>query len=168
MKKDLLLLFALILIIALLISGVEIKSVEEYYLEHSEDVGEGDPFVTLSIRCDLALASERLDPALRALLPQDGVILPPTVLRLREGDSVFDLLSRAVRTHRIRIETSRSAGAVYVKGIADLYERDAGDLSGWVFFVGGEEPLRDASSVTPRDGDTVEWCYTLDLGRDIK
>lgn len=163
MKKDILLLVALILIVALLVSGVEIKSVEEYYLEHSEDVGEGDPSVTLSIRCDAALASD----ALRAQLPPDGVILPPTVLRLRDGDSVYDLLSRAVRTHRIRMEISRSAGAIYVKGIADLYEKDAGDLSGWIFRVSGEEPLRDASSVTPTDGDTVEWCYTLDLGRDL-
>ncbi len=167
MKKDLLIVFALLLIVALLVSGVEIKSVEEYYLEHSEDVGEGDPSVTLSIHCDLALASERLDPAIRAALPSDGVILPPTRLRLRDGDSVYDLLSRAVRTHRIRMEISRAAGAVYVKGIADLYEKDAGDLAGWVFRVGTDAPSRDASSVKPSDGDTVEWLYTLDLGRDL-
>ena len=167
MKKDLLIVFALILIAVLLISGVEIKSVEEYYLTHSEDVGEGDPSVTLSIRCDLALASDGLDPAVRAALPSDGVILPPTRLYLRDGDSVYDLLSRAVRTHRIRMEISRAAGAVYVKGIADLYEKDAGDLSGWLFCVGGEAPSYDASSVKPADGDTVEWIYTLDLGRDI-
>ena len=164
MKKNLLLLLAIALIAVLLIRGVEIESVEEYYLSHSEDVGEGDPYVLLSIRCDGALASGRIPASVRTLLPEDGIILPPTKLRLREGDSVYDLLSRAVRTHRIAMEISRSAGEIYVEGLAHLYERDAGDLSGWIFWVGDTRPERACSSVCPSDGDTVVWEYSCDLG----
>ena len=78
MKKDILALFAVFLLLAVLVNGTRIQSVEEYYLLHLDDITPESETVTLSIRCDTALAArDDLDPALRDadVLPADGVIL---------------------------------------------------------------------------------------------
>lgn len=97
MKKDLLVLLAILLLAALLLSGTEFQTVEEYYLTHIDDIKPDSETVFLSIRCDTVLENtENLDPALRReeLLPEDGVILATTEYVLREGDTVYGLLDR--------------------------------------------------------------------------
>lgn len=174
MKKDILALFAVFLLLAVLVNGTRIQSVEEYYLLHLDDVTPESETVTLSIRCDTALAArDDLDPALLKadVLPADGVILPPTQYVLRAGDSVFDILRRAVRSRRIQMEyqgADRSAfGSVYVQGIGYLYEFSCGPLSGWMYRVDGVFPQYGCSNYLLHDGQTVEWLYTCDLGRDV-
>ena len=81
MKKDIIALFAIILLVAVIISGTNIQSVDEYYLTHIDDILEDSETVTISIRCDTILKNYgELDPALRSgeFVPPDGVILPPT------------------------------------------------------------------------------------------
>ena len=95
MKKDLIALFAIILMIAVLINGTNIQSVDEYYLTHIDDITPDSETVTISIRCDTILRNyDDLDPALRSpeYVPPDGVILPVTEYVLRPGDTVFDIL----------------------------------------------------------------------------
>lgn len=66
MKKDLLVLLAILLLAALLLSGTEFQTVEEYYLTHIDDIKPDSKTVFLSIRCDTVLENtENLDPALR-------------------------------------------------------------------------------------------------------
>ena len=40
---------------------------------------------------------DKLEAGVRELVPEDGVLLAPTEVELREGESVFDLLQRACR-----------------------------------------------------------------------
>lgn len=173
-KKDILALFAIILIVAVLINGTHIQSVDEYYLTHIDDITPESETVTISIRCDTILAHyDDLDPALRSeeFVPADGVILPPTEYVLREGDTVFDILDRAVRYNRIQMEyqgaDQNSYGSVYIRGIHYLYEFSCGPLSGWMYRVDGEYPNFGCSRYTLKDGQRVEWVYTCDLGRDV-
>ena len=107
MKKDIILIFAVVLIIALLISGTKFQSVEEYYLTHAEDIKPGDETVFVSIDCSDILAHyEKLDKSLAAsgFVPQDGIILAKTEYVLREGDTAFDVLLRVTRYNRIHME----------------------------------------------------------------
>ena len=100
MKKDIIAIFAIILIIAVVISGTNIQSVDEYYLTHIDDITPDSKTVKISIRCDTILENyENLDSSLQSdeYVPADGVILPETEYVLRPGDTVFDILSRAVR-----------------------------------------------------------------------
>lgn len=173
-KKDILALFAIVLIVAVLINGTHIQSVDEYYLTHIDDITPESETVTISIRCDTILAHyDDLDPALRSeeFVPADGVILPPTEYVLREGDTVFDILDRAVRYNRIQMEyqgaDQNSYGSVYIRGIHYLYEFSCGPLSGWMYRVDGEYPNFGCSRYTLKDGQRVEWVYTCDLGRDV-
>ena len=174
MKKDLIALFAIILMIAVLINGTNIQSVDEYYLTHIDDITPDSETVTISIRCDTILRNyDDLDPALRSpeYVPPDGVILPVTEYVLRPGDTVFDILNRAVRYNKIQMENQRSDqnsyGSVYVQGIHYLYEFSCGPLSGWMYRVDGEYPNYGCSKYTLKDGQNIEWVYTCDLGRDV-
>lgn len=174
MKKDLLALFALVLVVALLIGGTEIQSVDDYYLTHIDDVTPESETVTFSIRCDTILANyDELEEGLQSpeFVPLDGIILPATVYVLREGDTVFDLLSRVTRYHKIQMEyqgaDQNAFGSVYVQGIHYLYEFSCGPLSGWMYRVNGVFPDYGCSKYRLTDGDVVEWVYTCDLGRDV-
>lgn len=174
MKKDIIAIFVIVLLVALVISGTNIQSVDEYYLTHIDDITPESETVTLSIRCDTVLSHyDDLDPSLRSgeFVPPDGVILPPTEYVLRPGDTVFDLLDRAVRYNKIQMEyqgaDQNSFGSVYVQGIHYLYEFSCGPLSGWMYRVDGEFPNYGCSKYELKDGQVIEWVYTCDLGRDV-
>ena len=99
------------------------------------------------------------------------MILPVTEYVLRPGDTVFDILNRAVRYNKIQMEyqgaDQNSYGSVYVQGIHYLYEFSCGPLSGWMYRVDGEYPNYGCSKYTLKDGQNIEWVYTCDLGRDV-
>ena len=142
MKKDLLALLFVILLVAVVINGTHIQSVDEYYLTHIDDITPESETVTISIRCDAVLDNyDDLWPELQSdeFVPPDGVILPETAYVLREGDTVFDILDRAARYNRIQMEyqggDKNSFGSVYIQSIHDLYEFSCGPLSGWIYKV---------------------------------
>ena len=174
MKKDILAISVIIFLIAVVINGTNIQSIDEYYLTHIDDITPDSETVTISIRCDTILDNyDDLDPALRSeeFVPTDGVILPPTEYVLRPGDTVFDILDRAVRYNKIQMEyqgaDQNSYGSVYIQGIHYLYEFSCGHLSGWMYRVDGEFPNYGCSKYKLKDGQIIEWIYTCDLGRDI-
>lgn len=174
MKKDIIAILLIILLTAVVINGTEIQSVDEYYLTHIDDIGPDSKTVTISIRCDTVLENyNELDPALQSeeFVPSDGVILSPTEYVLRDGDTVFDILDRAVRHNKIQMEyqgaDKNSYGSVYIQGINYLYEFSCGPLSGWMYRVDGEFPNYGCSKYELKDGQVIEWVYTCDLGNDV-
>ena len=173
-KKDILAALIIILLLAFVISGTKIQSVDEYYLTHIDDITPQSATVTLSIECKTVLENlSVLDPALKAgdFVPEDGVILPCTRYVLRPGDTVYDILSRVVRYNKIQMEyqgaDKNSFSSVYIKGINYLYEFSCGPLSGWMYTVNGIFPQYGCSKYELSDGDRIEWVYTCDLGRDV-
>ena len=170
MKKDILILFAVILALAVLIGGSEFQSVEEYYLVHIDDIEEDSETVFISIDCaDVLRHWKDLDPALQAegVIPADGVLLKETEYVLRPGDTVFDILKRTTRHNRIQMEyqgaDKNAFGTVYVQGIGYLYEFSCGPQSGWIFTVNGKFPDRGCSECKLNDGDRIEWKYSCAL-----
>lgn len=124
----------------------------------------------LSINCSVILDNlDRLDPDKKELLPEGGVILPETEIPFTPGESVFDLLLRVTKENKIHMEYTKApgVGSVYIEGIANLYEFDCGELSGWVYKVNGGGMSCGCSLYEVQEGDTVEWLYTCDLGRDV-
>ena len=169
MKKDIIIILLIIMLCAVFVLNTDFKTVEEYYLENAENITEGDKTVFISIRCDAVLDNtDKLDPALKGFVPDDGVILKKTEYVLRDGDTVFDILSRAVKKHRIQMEYSGSAntGTVYIEALGYLYEFSCGELSGWTYLVNGEVTQFGASAFKPKDGDVIEWIYTCSFSED--
>ena len=170
MKKDLLIVFAVILALAVLIGGSEFQTVEEYYQIHIDDIQEDSETVFIEIECrDVLRHWDDLDAALKApgVLPENGELLAPTEYVLRPGDTVFDLLKRTVRHNQIQMEfqgaDKNAFGSVYVQGIGYLYEFSCGPQSGWVFYVNGTFPDRGCSAYELHDGDRVTWHYSCAL-----
>lgn len=131
--------------------------------------------VKISIRVDTLLKHwEKLDPSLQSekYVPKNGIILKTTTYELlSEKDTVWDVLQRATKEHKIQMEyqgaNENIYNSVYVEGINHLYEFSAGELSGWMYRVNGVYPNYGCNQYVLKDGDVIEWNYTVDLGRDL-
>ena len=125
---------------------------------------------TFSIECSTILNNlADLDPDKRELIPSNGIILAPTKVTFYEGESVFDLLQRVCKEKEIHLESSWAPvyNSAYIEGIHNLYEFDCGELSGWMYRVNGWYPNYGCSRYQLVDGETVEFRYTCDLGKDV-
>lgn len=125
---------------------------------------------TLSVRCDSILSNlDKLDPEKKELVPEDGVIFATSQVTFYEGESVFDVLQREMKSGKIHMEFVNTPvyNSAYIEGIHNLYEFDCGELSGWMYKVNGWFPNYGCSRYLLKEGDHVEWVYTCDLGRDV-
>ena len=125
---------------------------------------------TVSISCrTLAEQPEKLKAEKRELVPEDGWLLEPETVEFYEDESVFDVLLRETKNHKIHMEYSETPlyQSAYIEGIGNLYEFDAGETSGWVYSVNGWFPNYGCSQYKLTDGDVIEWSYTCELGRDV-
>ena len=174
MKKKLLLYIALITAAVIFVCTLDIKTPEEYYTSHIADVEQAEMSVTVKISCETVFTHyDSLSESVKNadIVPRDGIIVPAGEFALREGDTAFDVLRRILAYNKIPLDYSGSSDSglqsVYVKGIANLYERDCGELSGWMYSVNGWYPNYGCSRYGLKDGDIVEWRYTCDLGFDV-
>lgn len=136
----------------------------------SNDTAGSPPRCTISISCATILENlEYCNPAKVELIPEDGWVLEPVVVTLEEGESVFDVLQRTCREYKIHLEFVDTTiyDSAYIEGIANLYEFDVGELSGWRYNVNGWFPNYGSSLYQVQDGDVIQWVYTCDLGVDV-
>lgn len=173
MKKDIIALFVVFIGIIILINGVEIQSVDEYYLEHIDDITPDSKTVTLEIQCkDILLNYDMLDDSLKSekYVPADGEIIPETKYVLRDKDTVFDVAERAVRHEKIPFDyqgaSENAFGTVYIKGINGIYEYSCGAASGWAYMVNGEIPNKGCDKYLLSDGDNVVFYYVCDYSKE--
>ena len=125
---------------------------------------------TLSVRCNTILNnigwldSEKVD-----IVPKDGVIFAEKTVTFYEGESIFNLLVREMKRNKIHMEFENTPiyNSAYIEGIANLYEFDCGELSGWMYKVNDWFPNYGCSRYQLKAGDKVEWVYTCDLGNDV-
>lgn len=57
--------------------------------------------------------------------------------------------------------------SAYIEGINNLYEFDCGEGSGWVYSVNGVYPNYGCSNYKVKPGDSIEWHYTCNYGKDV-
>ena len=126
---------------------VEIRTADEYYADRDTRPASITGTVTLSIRCD-------------EITDTDPEILAKTEYAIGADTTVYQLLLNAAKEHRIQLETSGAVDAVYVRGIANLYEFDHGALSGWLYEVNGTQPSVSCAQYVPQDGDEIVWYYS--------
>lgn len=174
MKKDLLIVLAVLAVLTVFLLTTDFQTVDQYYLTHIDDITPDSETVTISIRCDQILQNyHKLDKALQSeeYVPADGLILPKTTYVLREGDTVFNILDRTARYNKIQLEYQGAdrnlLGTVYIQGIHYLYEFSCGAGSGWVYSVNGQFPNCGCGEYVLSDGDEIVWYYTCNLGRDV-
>lgn len=140
------------------------------------------PVCTVTVRCDTILQNkDKLKAGKAPFVPADGVILDKTAVSFTDGETAFDVLKRACETHAckercayclnggVQLEYTYTPGfaTYYVEGIHQIYEKDCGASSGWMYSVNGTFPNVGVSSYTVRAGDTIVFAYTCDMGEDI-
>lgn len=133
-------------------------------------VSEATGTCTFSISCAVLLDEpEALDPEKVELVPADGWLMEAEEVTFQQGESVFDVLLRVTREHKLHMEYTNTPiyNSAYIEGIGNLYEFDCGELSGWMYSVNGWFPNYGCSRYQLQDGDEVAWVYTCDLGNDV-
>lgn len=154
---------------------------ESVRTEHTDGAAENDKtengaendkelYCTLSVRCDTILDNmSALNPEKVSIIPADGVVLSERQVEFFEGETVFNLLKRELKKNKIHMEFANTPAynSAYIEGIANIYEYDCGELSGWMYRVNGQFPNYGCSQYKLSSGDKVEWLYTCDLGADI-
>ena len=127
-------------------------------------------YVTISITCHTILNNlDKVSDNKKGIIPSNGVILSQKQVEINDGDTVFDVLLRETRKQRIHMDFVESPvyGSAYIKGINNIYEFDAGELSGWMYSVNGVFPNYGCSIYNLNDGDVIQWMYTCDLCKDL-
>ncbi len=147
--------------LAAVLCSLRIESASDYYAAATANTSESVDSVTLTIRCDTVKGQTDA-----RYIPENGIILAETTYAISQGDTVYDVLVRAVRENKLQLD-SRSGTSAYVAGICHLYEFDFGELSGWMYRVNGEIPNVGCGEYQLSDGDKIEWLYTCDMGRDF-
>jgi hypothetical protein len=98
-----------------------------------------------------------------------ATIMATRQVSFSEGETVFDVLKRECQNSGIHLEFSFNPlySSAYIEGIANIYEFDGGETSGWMYKVNGWYPNYGCSQYKLQTGDTIEWRYTCALGADI-
>ena len=128
-------------------------------------------YCKFSISCATILDNkDKMSSDIADIVPKDGWILKPQKVEITEGESVFEVLTRVCKDKNIHMEYSWTPiyNSAYIEGIANIYEFDCGELSGWMYKVNDWYPNYGCSRYVIKNGDTVEWNYTCNSGRDLK
>ncbi|MBO4762608.1 MAG: DUF4430 domain-containing protein, partial [Lachnospiraceae bacterium] len=109
----------------------------DYYRSETLE-GEVTGEVTFTIRCDTIAGLGDSE-----FIPEDGCILKETTYAFAQDETVYDILVRAVKDNKLHMEKKKTGSGprdYYICGIANIYEYDWGELSGWMYYVNGESP----------------------------
>ncbi len=121
--------------------------------------------VTISVNCSEILNNmDKLKKGKEYFVPSDGIILGETAIEISDGDTAFDVLKKVCKNNEIQLEYAYSGGfgTYYIEGINQLYEKDCGITSGWLYSVNGEYPSVGASSYKLKNGDNIMFVYSCD------
>lgn len=124
----------------------------------------------LTVSCKTVLNNMAdLKEGKQSVVPSNGIIYGRKEVVFYEGESVFDVLQREIKKSKIHMDYSFSPlyNSNYIKGIHNLYERDCGDTSGWLYCVNGWYPNYGCNRYVVQDKDEIEWNYTCDGGNDL-
>lgn len=123
---------------------------------------------TISIDCSTILDNmDKLKRGKEGLIPSDGILLAKTEVQYEEGDTVFTMLKRELKSRKMHYDFEGSGSSAYLAGLCNIYEFDCGKLSGWEFAVNGSFPSVGMGVYKLSPGDSVALIYTCDLGDDI-
>lgn len=143
---------------------------------------EAKKYCTVRIECNTIFDNiGKLKIGKKAFLPTSGVILDGVQVELSGGESAFDVIKKACeenvctdgckycRASGVQIEYTYTPAFnnYYIEGIHQIYEKDCGTQSGWMYSVNGEFPDVGTSSYNISPGDVIVFSFTCNIGEDI-
>lgn len=135
----------------------------------------------ITITCDTINDNiDDLKDSKKQFVASDGIILGNVAVEFEKGDTAFDILKKACAENHCKANCRYCKNGVqleytytpafntyYVEGIHQLYEKDCGMQSGWMYSVNGVFPNVGSSSYSVKEGDKIVFAYTCDMGEDI-
>lgn len=136
----------------------------------------------LTVDCrNLLKNADLLKKSKRRFVPKNGYILKAVPVEIGEGETAFDVLKRGCvenvctdscefcKKGGVQLEFSFTPAyqSYYVEGIHQLYEKDCGTLSGWMYSVNGKYPDVSSSAYEVKPGDEITFAYTVSMGDDL-
>ncbi len=129
--------------------------------DRGKDIVKNNPIgkITMTIECKVLLGEDSV------YIPQSGIILDSMEFEIEEGDTALKVLREASSKYNFKLDVKNG---YYVLGINNLYEKEYGDLSGWMYYINGVSASVGANEYVLKDGDFVEWRYTKNIGKDLE
>ena len=139
-------------------------------------------YCTVRIKCNTIYDNlSKLKSGKKDFLPSNGVILNNVKVELNGGESAFDVIKKACeenvctdnckycKANGVQIEYTYTPAFnnYYIEGIHQIYEKDCGTQSGWMYSVNGVFPDVGTSSYTVSPGDVIVLSFTCNMGEDI-
>ncbi len=139
-------------------------------------------YCTVRIECNTIYNNlGKLKDSKKNFLPTSGVILDNVQVALSGGESVFDVIKKACAENVCTDHCSycQSTGVqleytytpafnnYYIEGIHQIYEKDCGTQSGWMYSVNGQFPDVGTSAYAVSEGDVIVFSFTCNMGEDI-
>ena len=118
---------------------------------------------SVTIDCSVLLSNiDKLEKNAVKYVPKSGKFLEKTNIKVKKGSSVYDIMVAACKEKKIAYDAEYSSiyNSSYVKGIGHIYEKMAGDMSGWLYLVNDMTPNVGASVYIVKEGDNITWTYT--------
>lgn len=158
------------------------KTEAETQQAEPETAEKSSPICFVTIDCkNIKNNLSSLKKGKKAFVPQSGYILKDARVPFEEGESAFDALKRACKENvctdnceyckkgGIQLEFSFTPAykSYYVEGIHQLYEKDCGSFSGWMFSVNGKFSDASSSEYLLKAGDKITFAYTASMGDDL-
>ncbi|MBR5337440.1 MAG: DUF4430 domain-containing protein [Lachnospiraceae bacterium] len=124
---------------------------------------------TILIQCKNLVGYSGLVASKKEYVPKNGIILKTSKCRVKEGSTVFDVLKAVCQKKAINLSSKYTPvyGSYYIEGINYLMEKEAGAMSGWIYKVNNVAPNYGCSSYTLKNGDKIEWGYTVNGVDDV-
>ena len=139
-------------------------------------------YCTVKIECNTIYDNiGKLKIGKNAFLPTNGIILNNVQVELEGGESAFDVIKKACEENvctdkckyckasgvQIEYTYTPAFNNYYIEGIHQIYEKDCGTQSGWMYSVNGVFPDVGSSSYTVSPDDVIMFSFTCNMGEDI-
>ena len=95
-------------------------------------------------------------------VPESGYLAKSEKISVKEGSSAWDVVKTYLDENSIPYDAGESQYGVYIKGVNNLNQFDAGKNSGWMYNVNGESANVGISSYTLAAGDKIRLFYVVD------
>lgn len=139
-------------------------------LHSTTKVPSGPMKASLTITCANILKNmDQLKPGKEGLVPKDGIVLKKSQVTISSNTTAFSFMQKLTREENITMESEYTPGlnSWYIEGINNIYEKDCGKYSGWMYKVNGQTPMVAADQYELKNQDHVVFIYTCNGGRDI-
>ena len=116
-----------------------------------------------SAQCEVLIQCKSIlkQDSIEEHVPKNGIVLEKTTLTFRDGDTVYDVVYSICRQKEISFVCNYTG---YIEGVANIFEKDYGAESGWMYRVNGRFPNVGVKGYKVSPKDKIELIYTCKRG----